>query len=161
MKVSAAQWGGVLRDLSRYAGLLLHGDDAGLVRAQALTAAKTVVPSLDDPFLAAVLAKEDHGRLLEEVAARSMIGGRRVVRVLDAGDALTQTLSRIAHPDGALVVVEAGALAARSKLRQAAEKSPLWASMACYPRKDPRLRLRSSGLQVRLDTVWLRMRRCS
>ena len=135
MKVAAPQIAGVLRDPQRLTGILLHGDDPGLIRERALTVARVVVPSLDDPFLSAVLLKEEHGRLLEEAQALSLVGGRRVVRVVDAGDALATAAGKLsgAAADGALVILEAGSLTARSKLRQMAEKAPNWASIACYP----------------------------
>jgi DNA polymerase-3 subunit delta len=134
LKIAAAQIGGVLRDPHRYAGILLHGDDPGLVRERALTAARAVVASLDDPFLSCVLLKEEHGRLFEEARSLSMVGGRRVVRVVDAADSLTAVISRLTDvADGALVILEAAALNARSKLRQMAEKTVGWASIACYP----------------------------
>lgn len=134
MKIAAPQISGVLRDPQRYAGILLHGDDPGLVRERALTAARAVIASLDDPFLSAVLLKEEHGRLLEESRSLSLVGGRRVVRVVDAGDALAAVAGKLqTSADGALVILEAQALNARSKLRQMAEKSSGWASIACYP----------------------------
>ena len=134
MKIAAPQIGSVLRDPARYAGILLHGDDSGLVRERALTIARAVVPSLDDPFLSCVLLKEQHGRLSEEARSLSMVGGRRVVRVLDAGDALAGVAGRLTNAaDGALVILESNALTTRSKLRQMAEHASAWASIACYP----------------------------
>jgi DNA polymerase-3 subunit delta len=134
LKIAAPQIGGVLRDPQRYAGILLYGDDPGLVRERGLMVARAVVPSLDDPFLSCILLKEQHGRLFEEARSLSMVGGRRVVRVMDAGDALAAVAGRLTSAtDGALVILEAGALNARSKLRQMAEKASGWASIACYP----------------------------
>ncbi len=134
MKVSAQQIGAVLRDPSRFAVILLHGDDAGLVRERAMTAVRAVVGAGDDPFRSSVLAREEHGRILEEAAARSLVGGRRAVRVLDAADALAAPLSRLEDTaEQSLVVLEAQSLASRSKLRALGEKHPLWAVIACYP----------------------------
>jgi len=134
LKIAAPQIGGVMRDPARYAGILLHGDDPGLIRERALTIARAVVPSLDDPFLSSVLLKEQHGRLFEEARSLSMVGGRRAVRVLDAGDALAAVAGRLTNAaDGALVILESSALPARSKLRQMAEQATAWASIACYP----------------------------
>jgi DNA polymerase-3 subunit delta len=134
LKIAAPQIGGVLRDPHRFAGILLHGDDLGLVRERGLAVARAVVASLDDPFLSCVLLKEQHGRLFEEARSLSMVGGRRVVRVMDAGDALAAVAGRLTSAaDGALVVLESSALNARSKLRQMAEKATGWASIACYP----------------------------
>ena len=140
MKIGAGQLGGVLRELGRYAGVLLYGDDSGLVRERALAVARAVLPSLDDPFLSAVLVREEHGRLAEEAQARSLVGGRRVVRVLDAGDAVAAAAGRLQNPgDGALVILEAGGLTTRSKLRQMAEKAAAWACVACYPEEGATL----------------------
>jgi DNA polymerase-3 subunit delta len=134
LKIAAAQFGGVLRDTQGYAGILLHGDDPGLVRERALSVARAVVASVDDPFLTCVLLKEEHGRLFEEARSLSMVGGRRVVRVVDVGDALAAVAGRLTNAaDGALVILEAAALNARSKLRLMAEKAAAWASIACYP----------------------------
>ncbi len=99
-----------------------------------MSVARAVVTSLDDPFLSCVLVKEQHGRLFEEARSFSMVGGRRVVRVMDAGDALAAVAGRLTSAaEGALVILEASALSARSKLRQMAEKAAGWASIACYP----------------------------
>jgi DNA polymerase-3 subunit delta len=135
LKIAAPQIGGVLRDPQRFTGILLHGDDPGLIRERALAVARAVVSSLDDPFLSAVLLKEEHGRLLEEAQSLSLVGGRRVVRVVDAGDTLATAADKLsgAAADSALVILEAGSLTARSKLRQMAEKATSWASIACYP----------------------------
>ncbi len=53
-----------------------------------MTAVRAVVGAGDDPFRSSVLVREEHGRVLEEATARSLVGGRRVVRVLDATDRL-------------------------------------------------------------------------
>lgn len=133
MKVAGPQVGGILREPGRFAGMLFHGDDAGLVRQRALSAARAVAP-LDDAFRACVLKKEEHSRLLEEARSLSLVQGRRVVRVVDAGDTLASIVTRLDSATScAFVVLESGALTARSKLRQAAEKSTVWASIACYP----------------------------
>jgi DNA polymerase-3 subunit delta len=70
--------------------VLLHGPDAGLVRERADRLAGTVVPDLHDPFRVARVSGaqllEDPARLADEAAAIAMGGGRRVVRVVDAGN---------------------------------------------------------------------------
>ena len=154
MKISTPQIGGVLRDPNRYAGLLLYGDDPGLVRERALAAARAVVASLDDPFLSSVLLKEEHGRLLEEALSLSLVGGRRVVRVLDCGEGLAAVAGRLQDASaGALVILEAGALNARSKLRLMAEKAATWASIACYPETGAALaaEIRRAATEARMS----------
>ena len=63
----------------------------------------------------------DPARLSDEAAAISMMGGRRVVRVRDAGNDLADLFEEfLEDPKGdALVVVEAGDLAKGTGLAQA------------------------------------------
>jgi DNA polymerase III subunit delta len=118
--------------------VLLYGPDQGLVRERAERAITSILPDLRDPFRIAEMEGaaliEDPARLSDEAAALSMTGGRRVVRVRAA----TNALARILVPflaeakSEALVVVEAGDLAKDSSLREAFEESPRAASIACY-----------------------------
>jgi DNA polymerase-3 subunit delta len=160
LKIAAQQVAGVLRDPQRFIGILLYGEDPGLIRERAILAARAVVGSLDDPFRSSVLMREEHGRLLEEARSLSLVGGRRVVRVLDAGDALTVAASRLEPAaDGALIILEGGELATRSKLRQMAEKHTSWACIACYAEAgtslagDIRRTIEAAGLSVSGDAL--------
>ena len=119
--------------------VLFYGPDAGLVRERAEAIARTVCPDLRDPFrvadLAAAAIAADPARLGDEAAQISLMGGRRVVRVREAGDALAQLCGRfLANPVGdALVVVEAGDLSGRSALRRVFDDAPQAAAIGCYP----------------------------
>ena len=94
--------------------VLLYGPDEGLVRERAELVARSVCPDLKDPFRVADLTAAglaaDPARLADEAAQLSLAGGRRVVRVLGAGDALAKLFSGFLEstPGDALVVVEAG-----------------------------------------------------
>ena len=72
--------------------VLVYGPDDGLVRERAGLLARSVCPDLKDPFRVAELAgatlAADPARLADEAAQLSLIGGRRVVRVRGATDAL-------------------------------------------------------------------------
>ena len=140
MKLAPRQVEGFLRrPAPEVRAVLLYGPDAGLVRERADALARTVCPDLADPFriadLAAAALAADPARLGDEAAQISLMGGRRVVRVREAGDALTKLFERfLADPAGdALVVVEAGELPARSALRRAFEEAPAGAAIGCYP----------------------------
>src|SRR6185312_2734838 len=119
--------------------VLLYGPDAGLVRERADLVARTVCPDPHDPFRvaeltgAAVLA--DPARLVDEAAQISLMGGDRVIRVRDAGDALSAILVRFLadRPSGSLTVLEAGDLPGRSSLRRAFDDAPIAAAIGCYP----------------------------
>jgi DNA polymerase-3 subunit delta len=120
--------------------VLLYGPDGGLVRERAETVARTICPDLRDPFRVAELAAAslagDPARLTDEAAQMSLVGGRRVIRVRDAGDALAPLFARFladAAGGDTLVVAEAGDLPARSALRRAFDESPMAAAIGCYP----------------------------
>lgn len=118
--------------------VLLYGPDRGLVRERADILARKVVDDLSDPFrvveLTAAPLRSDPARLADEAAAISFTGGRRVVRIRDAADALTKLLKAfIEHPAGdALVLLEAGELGPRSSLRRLFEQADMAAAIACY-----------------------------
>lgn len=134
MRVPPGAIGGILRDPSSTAVILFYGEDLGLVHERAVQVTRAVLGDTNDPFRLSILARDEHGRVLEEATAMAMTGGRRVVRVLDAGDALTPILSRLAENEKAsLLVLEGGALPTRSKLRALVEKRKAWAAIACYP----------------------------
>src|ERR1700687_4449918 len=84
---------------------LVYGPDQGLVRERANELAKSVVSDLSDPFRVSELAEgaleSDPALLWDEAAALSMTGGRRVVRVKGAGNALADSFERfLSAPSG-------------------------------------------------------------
>jgi DNA polymerase-3 subunit delta len=133
MKIAAHSVADVLKGSSRFIGILLHGEDSGRVRDHVMTATKAVVGPRLDPFRTSVLTREEHSRLKDEVSSRSLGGGRRVIRVQDATDGLAAVLDGLGdYREDALLLVEAGALTPRSKLRMMAETHPHWAAIAVY-----------------------------
>ena len=122
------------------AAVLVYGPDGGLVRERARRIALSVVEDLADPFrvteLTAASLRDDPARLSDETSALSLIGGRRVVRLRDAGDAAAANLRDVlpsASAADVLVVVEAGDLGPRSTLRKLFENAANGAALACYP----------------------------
>ena len=119
--------------------VLLYGPDEGLVRERAEAVARSVCPDLKDPFrvadLTAAVLAADPARLADEAAQLSLTGGRRVVRVRGAGDALAKLFAGFLEstPGEALVVVEAGELPSRSALRRAFEAARSAVAIGCYP----------------------------
>lgn len=118
--------------------VLVYGADTGLVRERADLLASSAVEDLSDPFRVAELngdaVASDAGLLLEEAGAISLAGGRRVVRIKGAGEklagAVEDLLSR--QTGDTLIVLEAGELQGRSKLRSLLEKAGDGAAVACY-----------------------------
>ncbi|PCJ68790.1 MAG: DNA polymerase III subunit delta [Rhodobiaceae bacterium] len=143
--------------------ILIFGPDQGLVRERSNRLAKTVLDDLSDPFRMSDLSdgdlKSDPARLADEAAAISMMGGRRIVRVRNAGDALSKLLkSFLTDPAGdALILLEGGDLTPRSSLRKALEAAPNGAAIPCYADDARTLervieeRLGNAGLRVEPD----------
>jgi DNA polymerase-3 subunit delta len=143
-KLDARRAAAVLADPGAFRAVLLHGDDAGLVRERAEALVRAVMGGkMDDPFRMAELTREEAakaGVLAGEVAALAMTGGRRVVRLREATDAHATALKdALATPGEALMVLEGGELTARSKLRVLAEAANDVAVIACYRERGEEL----------------------
>ena len=124
---------------------LIYGRDMGVVRDRGHQLAAKLVPNPDDPFDVAILTEldlaDDGGRLEGELAAQSLMGGRRLVRLrltaeksaADklAAEALTRHAAGELNPD-AFFLIEAGNLGKDSALRKVAEKVAAAATIPCY-----------------------------
>jgi DNA polymerase-3 subunit delta len=144
---------------------LIFGPDQGLVRERAETLIRSIVPDLKDPFLIADLddatLAADPARLFDEAAAIAMLGGRRVVRVRGAGNALAKLFERFldAPAGDALIVVEGGDLARGTGLRRIFEAADNAAAIACYgdnARDLPdivREAMKAAGLSIAPDAL--------
>jgi DNA polymerase III subunit delta len=140
--------------------ILLHGPDAGLVAERGLGLARSVEGALHDPFRFAELHNPSGDVLLAEAMAAALTGGRRVVRVRDVHETHAKALETlIKSPPEALVILEAGELTGKSKLRAAAEKAAPVGVIACYAIDQARLpqaissRLRAAGVQIDQDAA--------
>jgi len=148
-------------------GSLIHGPDLGLVRARGARLAAAATERPDDPFDVARLTETDlataPGRLEEELAAFSLLGGRRLVRLrlmgergpgeAIAAEALRCHLAGELNP-ACLLIIEAPALRNGAPLRTLAEASPLAAAIACYP-DEPRDLARLAAAKLAEDRVGL------
>ena len=141
MKLPAGRVEGFLRRPDpEIRAVLFYGPDTGLARERADNLARSICPDLRDPFrvadLAASVLAGDPARLADEAAQIGLMGGRRVVRVREAGDALAPLFVRFLADAGGgdtLVIAEAGELSARSALRRAFDDAPRAAAIGCYP----------------------------
>jgi DNA polymerase-3 subunit delta len=124
--------------------VVIYGRDRAIVRERADALAKKTVPNIDDPFDVAVVTEGDMdgdaAKLFDELAALSLMGGRRLVRLrLDdkpsadkaAAEALKAHTEGNLNPD-AFFLVEAGALGRDSALRKEAEKNTGTVIIPCY-----------------------------
>lgn len=124
---------------------VIYGRDRGVARERGDILARRLVPDINDPFDVAVLTdtdlESDPARLEGELAALSMMGGRRLVRLRLTGEkAATDKAAAAAlkahdagelNPD-AFFLVEAGALGRDSALRKAAETAKAAVAIPCY-----------------------------
>lgn len=134
MKLDARRLPGFLADPGACRVVLLYGDDTGLIRERAETLIRSVAGGLDDPFRVADLGRDDVARLPDEAASLSLTGGRRVIRVREAGDSTVASVRAVLNGKGeALVVLEAPGLTGRSRLRSLLEAAPDGAAIGCYP----------------------------
>jgi len=117
---------------------LIYGPDRGLVRETSEKLIGAIVDDIHDPFRVSVLTgaelKADPVRLVDDAAAISMMGGRRVVVVRADGDDISRAVATYLEADvhEALVVIEAGDLPPRSALRKSMEADAKTVAIACY-----------------------------
>ncbi len=148
--------------------VLIYGPDAGLVRERLNIMTKAVAGSVDDPFRVAEFdasaLNDDPARLVDEAASMALTGGRRVVRIRDAGDTVGDLFAKfLENPIGdALIIVTASDLSPRSKLRSAFETSDVGAALPCYADDSESLEavirssLKAAGLSITADALsWL------
>lgn len=123
---------------------LIFGPDRGLVHERATTLAHALVPDPNDPFSVAQLTEEDlksdPAGLADAMAAMSLTGGARLVRVRLSGETgsgpvieiVTALEKGLAHAEACLIV-ESGDLTPRGKLRKLFEPAKTAMAIACYP----------------------------
>lgn len=154
---------------------LVYGPDLGLVRERAAQLGRQVVADLNDPFNAIDLGDADvdpPGRLVDEAAALSFMGGARLIRLRTGSEKLAAALGGLlrAVSDGSLkpnafVVVEAGDLRKTSALRKLCEASPHAVALPCYAEEGRdlaarvRAQLAEDGLDIAEDALSLLVER--
>jgi DNA polymerase-3 subunit delta len=149
-------------------GVVVYGNDDGLIAERAVALAKTVCEDLKDPFRVVDIAgdalKHDPARLADEFGAMSLMGGRRVIRVRPAGEESADALENLAAAAAgdALIVIEGGNLTPRSALRALAETEDCLAALPCYMDSEAALEglvesaARARGLGVDTDALdWI------
>ena len=167
MKIASGADAFVAKPDPKIRAVLIYGPDAGLVHERLNALTRAVAGSIDDPFRVvefnADVLKQDPAKLGDEAAALSFGGGRRVVRVRDAGDNVADVLSKfVDEPVGdALVIVTSEELGPRSKLRVAFEQADAAAALASYSDDDRTLdvvikdTLKKANLQITSDALGL------
>ena len=118
---------------------LLYGPDAGLASERCQQLAKNLMgeEALHDPLQYVTVSidklKDDPAWLSDELNAYSFFGGKKLIRILDAGAAMPDAIaSVIEQAVENYVIVIAGELPATSSLRKAFEKEPFAVAIPCY-----------------------------
>ena len=169
MKIEARQVESFLRKPDpKVRGVVIYGNDDGLIAERALALARTVCDDLKDPFrvvdIAGETLKNDPARLADEFGAMSLMGGRRVIRVRPAGEETATALENLvaATAGDALVVIEGGNLSPKSTLRTLAETESCLAALPCYMDGEAALEglvegaARTAGFSVEPDALqWI------
>jgi DNA polymerase III subunit delta len=167
VKITGARIEAFLRNPDpKSVAVLVFGPDRGLVRERGATIARAVVDDPADPFRVVELSggslKSDPARLGDEAAAVPFGGGRKLIRISEVGDDLTQVFSaflELARNDGAFVLVQAAELSGRSKLRKLFEGAKNAGAIACYADDARNLRgviaetLKGHGLTATRDAM--------
>ncbi|MCR9071048.1 MAG: DNA polymerase III subunit delta [Alphaproteobacteria bacterium] len=119
--------------------VLVYGPDTGKVLEFAKAIGRSAVDNLDDPFNVCELdgdeAAGDPARLSDEMHARSLMGGRRLVRLRNARDSHADAVANALEGDtgDSLLVVEGGDLKPSGGLRKLFEaKREDIAALPCY-----------------------------
>ena len=155
-----------LKELSpKFRAVLVYGPNEGLVRERADRFSRQIVEDLSDTFNVARLSadnvKASPAILQDEVSAISMVGGRRLVRLDGVGDAVSQAVANVLEStvgDGLLVVC-AGDLGPRSKLRKIVESDAAALAVPCYADSEQdidrliRDALVQAGLKIEPDAL--------
>lgn len=166
MKAAPRDIAGVLRKLDPgIHAVLVYGPNEGLVRERGDMLARQVVPDLRDAFNVAILTAADiaadPARLADEAAAMSLMGGRRVVRIDNAADAIAAPLAGVLEDfkGDSLIVICAAELPPRSALRQLVEGARNALAIPCYDDDSRSLNdliqrgLGEQGLKIDADAV--------
>ena len=118
--------------------VLIYGPDAGLVLERTMDLAKQITSDLNDPFNVSRLSQKD---ILDDVTVLtntlntlSITGDRRLVIIADASERLSNTIEAALNDANrdTLLILRAGDLKPRNKLRIFFEKSDSVAALACY-----------------------------
>lgn len=157
MKLSSAQIQPFLQKPDpRIRVVLIYGPDNGLIRERAEGLAKKTVSDIHDPFrtasLTGAMIADDPARLSDEMATQSLGGGLRLIRIQGVGEAITAPLDALLKnmpPSDSLMIIEAGDLDKRSKLRALCENEELAVAIPCYVEEGAaRTRIISDILQA-------------
>lgn len=153
----------VARPDAKFPVVLIHGPDAGLVSERAEALVRASVDDAVDPFAVVKLAGDDiasdPAKLIDEVLAIPMFGGRRAIWIRAGARSFAPALEAVlaAPPPDCRVVIEAGDLKKSAPLRALLERARNAAVLPCYIDDGAALarlideEMRAAGLAIASD----------
>ncbi len=134
----------------KIAGCMVWGQDQSLIGYRFSIIAHKIVNDLSDQFLVvhidAKKIAEDRGLIIDEFYSISMIGGRKLIIIKDAGDEILSALETLvadnyfAQKSDNFILIKAGDLSKNSKVRKIFEENSSLASIACYEDSEQTIR---------------------
>lgn len=129
-----------------YPAVLVFGPNRTAVQEAGAALLRQAIGPEPDQLALTQLGEEelrgDHARLADELAAQSLLGGPRAVRLRVQGDAAAEPVLAVVKAleaggsAAAFLVIEGGDLGARSKIRLAFEAAKRLAAIPCYADED-------------------------
>ncbi|MGE7370525.1 DNA polymerase III subunit delta [Neorhizobium sp. NPDC001467] len=127
-------------NVGNYRLFLVYGPDRGLVSERAAIIAARTGIDLSDPFamvkLEAADLSGDPGRLIDEVGAFGLFGGKKLIWLRAGGSEkpLVEALQTLANsaPSENILIVEAGDIKKGAGMRKLADAAGTVASISCY-----------------------------
>lgn len=122
--------------------VVIFGSNEGMIADYAKQFALTVCPDLNDAFQVVYMSMDsldkDIGQLYGEYNARSLMGGRRVIIIRDAGNALTSHLKSLLNQtqSDTLIVITSSSLTTKSSLVALAKERSDFALISCYDDRE-------------------------
>ena len=136
--------------------ILIYGSNEGLIRDTVKRITQSICEDLTDAFRISKLLgtdlSTDIGLLYGEFNSQSLLGGRRVIIVNEAGNDLSKHIRKMLDESpkegNLLILVGSSSLNKKSSLVRLAEESSDMASFACYEDKEEDIRgmLKKMGL---------------
>lgn len=118
---------------------LVFGVDKGLITETFNQISSLIVPDVRDVFNVVNMSTEEVkssvSRLYDEASTYALGSGKRLIRVVDADDSVTESLALFLKEYNGenFIVLSAGDLSKTSKLRKLTETSEKAGTFACYP----------------------------
>jgi DNA polymerase-3 subunit delta len=166
MKIAVKEADAYLHHPHKTGGALLYGVDSGQIRQRTEQLMQGWQGKNPDPMARIELTpeqlKEDPARLADELAAMSLMGGKRVILIREPDDSLVsmcETALALRAPDNFLLLSVSEGLGNSSKLRQWAEKSTEIGCVAFYKDEGAGLAqflrdtLRGYGLKANSEVI--------